>query len=307
MGTGKPSIAILMAVYEPRLDWLRQQLCSLNEQTYPNLRLYIRDDCSPTVPYEEIERCVGECITKFSYTICRNERNLGSNGTFERLTQEAEGDYFAYCDQDDVWLPEKLEVLVREILKRKATMSYSDVSVIDGEGRQVADSLCDIRPRLRYLDGCGLAAELFFRNCVAGCTMLIDAKIAKNAVPFPKDTVCDQWLALLAATEGEIAFSKQTLVQYRQHKHNQTGVLQGVDDKDGYYRYKIRPLGERLAQYRKHTVPQEEIEEFVQARINRNMRAIWKNRRLARYEAEFEIALRVLPECCVRWLLRRVR
>lgn len=306
MGTDKPLISILMAVYEPRPDWLREQLCSLNGQTYPNLRLYIRDDCSPTVPYEAIERCVGECITKFPYTIVRNEKNLGSNGTFERLTQEAEGEYFAYCDQDDVWLPEKLAVLLGEIVRRKALLSYSDVSVIDGEGQQVADSLCDIRPRLRYLDGSGLAAELFFRNCVAGCTMLIDGKIAKSAVPFPKNTVCDQWLALLAATEGEIAFNKRPLVQYRQHKHNQTGVLQGVSDKECYYRYKVQPLDERLEQYRKHTVPQKEIEEFVQARIDRNMRGIWKHRRLARYEATFEIALRVLPERCVRWLLRRV-
>ena len=39
MGTGKPLIAILMAVYEPRMDWLREQLLSLEGQTYPNLRL----------------------------------------------------------------------------------------------------------------------------------------------------------------------------------------------------------------------------------------------------------------------------
>ena len=60
--TGKPRIAILMAVYEPRMDWLREQLLSLNAQTYPNLMLYIRDDCSPTVPFEEIQSCVQDCI-----------------------------------------------------------------------------------------------------------------------------------------------------------------------------------------------------------------------------------------------------
>ena len=111
MGTDKPLISILMAVYEPRIDWLREQLVSLNEQTYPNLRLYIRDDCSPTVSYEQIQSCVQDCITHFPYTITRSEKNLGSNGTFELLTREAEGVLFAYCDQDDVWLPEKLEVL----------------------------------------------------------------------------------------------------------------------------------------------------------------------------------------------------
>ena len=63
--TGKPRIAILMAVYEPRMDWLREQLLSLNAQTYPNLMLYIRDDCSPTVPFEEIQSCVQDCIRAF--------------------------------------------------------------------------------------------------------------------------------------------------------------------------------------------------------------------------------------------------
>ena len=111
MATDKPLISILMAVYEPRMDWLREQLVSLNEQTYPNLRLYIRDDGSSAVSYEQMRSCVQECITRFSYTIARNEKNVGSNSTFELLTGEAEGDLFAYCDQDDVWLPEKLTVL----------------------------------------------------------------------------------------------------------------------------------------------------------------------------------------------------
>ena len=95
MRTDKPLISILMAVYEPRMDWLREQLMSLNDQTYPNLCLYIRDDCSPTVPYEQIQSCVQDCITNFPYTIMRNEKNLGSNGTFELLTKEAGGDLFA--------------------------------------------------------------------------------------------------------------------------------------------------------------------------------------------------------------------
>ena len=53
-----PRIAILMAIYEPRMDWLEAQLRSLDAQTYPNLRLYIRDDCSPTVSLDAIAACV---------------------------------------------------------------------------------------------------------------------------------------------------------------------------------------------------------------------------------------------------------
>ena len=57
--TDKPRIAILMAIYEPRMDWLREQLESLDQQTYPNLKLYIRDDASPKVRYEDICEVLG--------------------------------------------------------------------------------------------------------------------------------------------------------------------------------------------------------------------------------------------------------
>ena len=307
MGTDKPLISILMAVYEPRMDWLRQQLVSLNEQTYPNLRLYIRDDCSPTVPYEQIQSCVRDCITRFPYVITRNERNLGSNATFELLTKEAEGDLFAYCDQDDVWLPEKLTVLQEAMERERAVLAYSDVSAVDDEGKLLARSLRELRPRLTYLEGSDLAPKLFFRNCVAGCAMLVNSNIAKRAIPFPRQTVCDHWIALLAATEGTVAFVPDQLVRYRQHKRNQTGVLAGVSDKQSYLRYKVAPLEERLTCYRQHTVPQEEIEAFARARIDGRIIMIWKYRALAPHEAEFEIAAHLLPDGFISWMLRRVK
>ena len=89
----KPRIAILLAVYEPRMDWLQEQLRSLDAQTYPNLMLYVRDDGSRTVSFERIEQCVQQNIHSFSYKVEQNEKNLGSNSTFERLTREAEGEY----------------------------------------------------------------------------------------------------------------------------------------------------------------------------------------------------------------------
>lgn len=307
MGTDKPLISILMAVYEPRMDWLRQQLMSLNDQTYPNLRLYIRDDCSPTVPYEQIQSCVRDCIMRFPYVITRNERNLGSNATFELLTKEAEGDLFAYCDQDDVWLPEKLTVLQAAMERERAVLAYSDGSAVDDEGKLLARSLRELRPRLAYLEGSDLAPKLFFRNCVAGCAMLVNSNIAKRAIPFPRQTVCDHWIALLAATEGTVAFVPDQLVRYRQHKHNQTGVLAGVSDKRSYLRYKVAPLEERLTCYRQYTVPQEEIEAFARARIDGRIIMIWKYRALAPHEAEFEIAAHLLPDGLISWMLRRVK
>ena len=302
--TGKPRIAILMAVYEPRMDWLREQLLSLDAQTYPNLKLYIRDDCSPTVPFEEIQSCVQDCIRAFPYEIRRNEENLGSNGTFERLTQETEGEYFAYCDQDDVWLPEKLSRL-EEAMAEHTRMAYCDMAVIDGTDRKIAGSLKEIRPRLRYVQGENLAEAYFFRNCTAGCSMLVRAEAARKAVPFPRQTVCDQWIAIVAALLGEVRFVETPLLGYRQHENNQTGILTGVDSKATYRQRRIEPLRERLTAYRRLAEPSREMVAFVEAREQKRVWNIWRYREFSPYEAAFEIAMCFLPDRIVKMFLRR--
>lgn len=304
-GTDKPLISILMAIYEPNLEWLRIQLKSLNAQTYPKLRLYIRDDCSPSVPFEQIRSCVQDCIRSFSYEIRRNEKNLGSNTTFGRLTQEADGDYFAYCDQDDEWLPDKLATLQAAMIP-ETTMTYCDVSVMDGAGKTTAESLRQARPRLRYVQGGNLAETYFFRNCSAGCTTLVRAETAKWALPFPKDTVSDQWMAVIAALAGEIAFVDRPLLRYRLHGDNQTGILTGVTDKRTYYNRRIAPLRERLEFYHGYTQPSPELVSFVSGRLNGELLPLLRHRDLDPTEAKFELAMHLLPQplfrVVVRWI-----
>ena len=249
--TPLPRIATLMAVYEPRMDWLREQLLSLNAQTYPNLMLYVRDDHSPTVPYEEVQSCVQDCISAFPYSIQRNEKNHGSNLTFERLTREAEGDLFAYCDQDDVWLPEKLTVLQQSMAESGALLACSDMSVMDGAGKTVARNINEVRPQ-KFRSGTGLARELLFRNFVTGCTMLVDARTAKEAVPFCPGMVHDQYLALLCADRGAILSLEQPLIRYRIHGENQTGTLSGVSDKKSYERIRVEGSILRMEWLRDH-------------------------------------------------------
>ena len=304
MATDKPLISVLMAVYEPRMDWLKEQLDSLNAQTYPNLRLYVRDDCSPTASFEKIEALVQERVTAFPYSVARNGQNLGSNGTFELLTREAEGEYFAYCDQDDIWLPEKLAVL--QDTAGPATMIYSDMSVIDERGETVAETLRMIRPRLQYVSGTGLAETFFFRNCTAGCSMLVQGDTAKAAIPFPKQTVCDQWIAIAAAQNGSIAFIDSPLMQYRQHMHNQTGILVGVTDKASYRSVRLEPLRERLEYYERVFGSNARLSAFVQARLENNISGIWRNRKLSPMEAKFEIAMHFMPEAGFRRIVRKL-
>ena len=161
---GEPLIAILMAVYEPDLGWLGEQLRSLNAQSYPNLCLYIRDDCSPTVPFERICQIAGQCVDAFPWRACRNEKNVGSTKTFALLAGEASGEYFAFCDQDDVWLPDKLQKCYEAASAGSATMAYCGQSVIDGRGRKIAADVREVRKRDEFFSGSDLARKLFVRR-----------------------------------------------------------------------------------------------------------------------------------------------
>ena len=305
--TGKPRIAILMAVYEPRMDWLREQLLSLDAQSYPNLTLYIRDDCSPTVPFEEIQSCVQDCIHTFPYKIKRNEKNLGSNGTFELLTQEAEGEYFAYCDQDDVWLPEKLEVLEKAIAESGALLVCSDVYVIDGTGKKTANSITEVRHRHCFMSGKeNVFHRLLTRNFVIGCTMLICRETAQAAIPFLPEMVHDHWLALFAASQGMIVSLPQPLIRYRIHGGNQTGVLVGVSSKQTYVDVRISDFQKRICHIsdRLPDVPSlQAVRQWADARVAyaecfcwKNVIWLWHYRRENYATTIFELAALKLPE-----------
>ena len=308
MGIDKPLISILMAVYEPRMDWLREQLVSLNEQTYPNLRLYIREDCSSTVPYEQIQSCVQERITRFSYTITRNEKNLGSNATFELLTKEAEGDLFAYCDQDDVWLPEKLTVLQEAMERERAVLACSDMYIIDGDGKQVADSITKVRRHHVFRSGRDLAEGLLTHNFVTGCTMLVQSDAAKRAIPFCPHMVHDHYIALCCAAEGMVYSSPERTIRYRIHGGNQTGIMSGVQDKESYLNVRISAVEEKLRWLEKYFPYHDDLNKSIHRRLlwtqarkenwqgKGHMSELWQLRDCGRQVTAYEILAARLPE-----------
>ncbi|SDY98474.1 glycosyltransferase [Tindallia californiensis] len=236
-------VDILLATYNPNDQYFIQLLKSLDEQSYPNLFLIIRDDSSNSDTFHSISKLVKTHITSFDYRITANQNNLGSNKTFEKLTLDSRGDYVAYCDQDDIWEKDKLTKLVELIEKNKDTvLCYSDLSVIDKDGVQLAESFKAINRRVNHLYGNQLFKYFLRRNCITGCTMLIKSEIAKNAIPFCSQYyIHDHWLALFASSRGRISYLPDPLVQYRLHEKNQIGLslLNNIDDKDDYYKKKL--------------------------------------------------------------------
>lgn len=235
-------VNIVMAVYKPNANYFIKQLQSLNRQTYSEIKILFRDDSGDEATHIEITSMIKENIDKFEYDLFKNDCNLGSNKTFELLTESAKGEYIAYCDQDDIWENDKISKLVAKIEKDEAVLCYSDLCIIDEGDAMIAHTFKDINIRLKHNYGEDLFSYFLRRNSVTGCTMLIKTKIAKKAIPFCHDFyVHDHWLTLFASTQGRISYMNEPLVRYRIHENNQIGasMLVGINNKEDYLNIKL--------------------------------------------------------------------
>ena len=314
MEIDKPLVSILLAVYKPNEAWFVEQLISLNEQTYENIELLVYDDC-PNFPVDEA--LIKKYITKFPYTLHRSTKNGGSNKAFEYLTKAANGELFVYCDQDDIWERDKIALMVEKFSDKGVTLVCSDLSIIDENGKKIADSITDIRKRIVYKSGYNLAEGLLMINFVTGCAMMVKSNIAKKAVPFEKTLIHDQWIAIIAAINGKIEFINKPLVKYRQHRFNQTGILKDVCDKQSYYNKRIedflcryKSLQKRLKYY--------ELKEhinnclmWIEARKNyfqrpniKDLKVMIKYRDFHKVSVLIECILPFLPKCIFKYVIK---
>lgn len=294
-----PQISIVLAVYEPRIDWLEKLLISIKEQTFRDYELLIRDDASSQVTYNKIEKLV-DCVfgqnTRIS--MYRNLQNQGSNLVFEQLSKDAKGEYIAFCDQDDIWKANKLESLLNTIRQTSSVMAYSDMSIIDENDDEIASSLKQYRKGLRFQSGKNRTAWYVMENCTAGCSMLVKRTVILQACPFFSETVCDQWIAIYASASGNIAFVEEPLVKYRRHNNNQTNSLGGIASKQDYYELRILPSYSIVLELRKrdlHFQCEHEIYKFACARMEKKIFRILKYSKFSPKYAWFDVIVNTIP------------
>lgn len=314
--TDKPLVSIVMATYNPRMDWLREQLVSLNDQSYENIELLILDDCSSKVPFEEIRKSAEDCITRFPLEIYQNERNLRSTKTFEKLTTLARGSYIAYCDQDDVWHRDKVEACLKALEDTSGAMAFSDMVIIDEHGEKKAESITQVRKHHKFHTGEGLAEILLFSNFVTGCTVLMKTDIAKAAIPFCPYMVHDHWLALYCAVDEKLTFIDKPLIDYRIHGSNQTLMMAGVIDKDSYLKIRIEEALKKFLWLRNRFHDNKillptivKVIQWMKARkihfisISKGGMTVWRYRKFCYFTSIFELFAPILPESIFMFII----
>ncbi|WP_316373194.1 glycosyltransferase [Clostridium sp.] len=315
MKTDKPLVSILLATYKPNEKWLIEQLISLNEQSYENLELIVYDDCPENPVNEEL---FTSNITNFSFKIIRGVENKGSNIAFEELTKIGNGEYFAYCDQDDIWREDKIASMMEKFAKEDVTLVCCDLSIIDENSEKTHESIRDIRKRIVYKSGYGLAKDLLISNFVTGCAMIVRKDIALKAIPFLDELIHDQWIAIIAALNGKIEFIDKRLVGYRQHSNNQTGILKGIYNKESYYKKRINDFYDRYTAYKKRLMSFEEIRnyiengiEWIKARKNystrvsiKDLKIMIKYRGFHKESILIEIMLPFIPNFVFKYIIK---
>lgn len=302
-------VAVLLALYNPNIDWLEKLLDSVNRQTYKNIFLYAIDDCSDKISLDLLKNIFKNKLVNINWNLKRNKFNMGSNKTFELLTDEADGDYFAYCDQDDIWACKKIEKLVDIIKNSNSVLVYSDMSVIDEKDNKIAKGISDIEKGRKFKKGFKLYSELILGNFITGCTMLIRSDIAKSAVPFAKNLFHDHWLAIFSAYNGYIDYTKEKLVLYRIHGNNQSRFFDKIHSKKDYFKYmilkedeKYKELESRLACFNDLTAQLKNMRLWADARRRyfnkhkyKDLRIIFKFRNFGVKVSLFEIVLPFVP------------
>ncbi len=244
----RPLALILLATYNGALH-LAAQFDSLLAQTHANWRLMARDDGSA----DATPAILADYQARFPdrITIVTDDgRRLGACGNFALLMAEADADYLMFCDQDDIWLPEKVErtlAAMRALERQQGAgtplLVHTDLKVVDEGLQTVADSLW----RFQHADPVkgGALNRLLVQNSVTGCTVMINRPLRDLAQPLPAGAVMhDWWLALTAAAFGAIGRVPEATVLYRQHRGNDTGARQWDA---GYAGEQLTRLGEQRA------------------------------------------------------------
>ena len=228
MTGGKPKIDILLATYNGA-RFLHAQIDSILGQTCQDWRLLIRDDGSTDATPEIIDRYAGQYPGRIE-VIHDGRANLGVVGNFSTLMERSDADYIMFCDQDDVWLPEKIAEsykAMRALERRHGSdtplLVHTDLTVVDEDLNPIHRSFWRYQ-RLDPERGRSLASMLI-QNVVTGCATMANRRLKDMALPLPREIrMHDWWLALVAAAFGQYGYVPRPLVLYRQHGANTLGA-----------------------------------------------------------------------------------
>ena len=204
--------------------FLSEQLVSLAEQTLRPIELVVCDDASDDGTWQILEEF--QRSAPFAVRLYRNVRRLGIAQNFEQAMLLCEGDVIALCDQDDVWLPEKLMLFSRQFMDG-ADAVCCDARIANAKlvplGYTLWDRVTFTDSQRRVASNGHLLEVLLKHYVIAGATLAFRTELRNCLLPIPPNWLYDAWLAAMLAANGKLCIVDACLQLYRQHENNAVG------------------------------------------------------------------------------------
>ncbi len=274
-------ITILLACFNGR-EYLPAQLDSiLSQTTKESFSVLIRDDGST----DGSEQVLADYARRYPEQITLLEQGSptgSAKGNFFALLDAVRakdlcrpGDYLMFSDQDDVWLPDKVERTLA--LMRQTEGDPAVPALVHGNLKVVDRDLKVINPSFFAFQGispqrCSLT-NLLVQNCITGCTVMINQPLFALADKTPP--LCamhDWWLGLLAACFGKIGYTVEPLMLYRQHGDNSVGAK---DIRDlSFYTHKLSQKEQIQKNYREMFAQAEFLRKEYDGRLSEQQKEI---------------------------------
>lgn len=217
-------VDVLLPTYNGE-KYIKEQIDSILNQTHQNIRLIVSDDCSkdntPQIlkEYEQKDDRVEVYI---------QDENLGVVKNIEFLLKKVKNEFYMLSDQDDVWLPKKIEKSLEKLKEENADLVFGDLEVVDENLNTIYPSFGDFmllnRKIKKYINSYRVN---YLYNCVTGCTILSKKNTIDKIIPIPsksKYLIHDHWIGIVVALNGKMAYMTEKYIKYRQHGNNQIGT-----------------------------------------------------------------------------------
>lgn len=215
-------ITILLATYNG-YRFLPELLDSLIAQTFEGWDLYIRDDNST----DGTQRILSQYEqTDNRIHVTYGSEQLGPTGNFLNLVNSVSaGNYLMLCDQDDVWLPDKIEKTYAEMQKQEADYGKQTALMVYCGKQLVDQDLLPISSFKSERDSYNVSLhDVLIQNPIYGCTLMINRAALDIIKPVPEYVYMhDYYFALVVSLFGIVVYLDEPLILYRQHSGNVTG------------------------------------------------------------------------------------
>ena len=221
-------IVVLLAAFNGE-KYIEEQLRSLEKQTFRDFFCYIHDDGSSDKTPQIAEDFCLDHADRFS--MLHYPGTGGASENFLSMLKEVDAPYVMFCDQDDIWLENKIELTLSAMLKEEMEHPNLPVLVCTDSIITAEDTTVISRSFLRYSgyyrNSSGLPVSLFSDNNAQGATIMMNRALCGiiKRCGFPKEiNMYDHWCALVAEATGIAKCIDTPTMLYRQHKGQTVGA-----------------------------------------------------------------------------------